>query len=316
MGDGRGPKRSLARAIEYLAARLGLNLVDAADITTQWAEDDKIRIWIKVWDNKTRSWKYLKIKACEWSHQYISVKLSLNSPAKCEVIETVKGVERLANPDSVGFIVNWRQFERLVDEIAPVPVPAAGLPDADESMTTEESIANGEAAPAPAPAENAPVTAESVKAPAPAANTALPVASEGGETTHKDATEKTSALAPGAKVPAPMASPAVSPEVNRGGGTAVDALVSAQSPPSDQPAVAHSAPRTSKRRGPKPGTIDRYGKADRALFPRVTKLMKSEQLTRLGAANRLAEAGKVAGTGTIESRARRLANRHRNEVGN
>jgi hypothetical protein len=191
MGDDRRPKRSLAPAVEYLAARLGLTLVDAADITTQWAEDDKITIWIKVWDNKTRSWKYLKTKACEWSHQYISVGLPpLNGPAKYDVIEEVKGVGRSAYPDAVDFVIDWRKFECQVEEIAPVPIPPAPVhtvsaPDADESGATEESAANGETAPASASTENAPATAGSVESTVPkadAASTELLLPAGGSET--------------------------------------------------------------------------------------------------------------------------------------
>jgi hypothetical protein len=70
------------------------------------------------------------------------------------------------------------------------------------------------------------------------------------------------------------------------------------------------------KRGPKPGAIDRYGEADRALFPEMTGLMKEEHLTRLQAAKRLANDGKVAGIGTPYSRARRLAESYRDEVEN
>jgi hypothetical protein len=95
-------------------------------------------------------------------------------------------------------------------------------------------------------------------------------------------------------------------------------------PPATQPDESAVADTTKpvadrkrmKRRGPEPGTIDRFGDDDRALFPQVTRLMKKENLSRLQAATRLANASKVAGIGTIESRARRLADRYRDEVEN
>jgi hypothetical protein len=162
MGD---PKRSLARAVEYLAERLGLVLVDAADITTQWAEDDKITIRIKVWDNKTRSWKYPKTKAYQWSHQYISVKWPpLNGSAKYEVIEEVKGVERGAYPDAVDFIVDWREFERLVEEIAPVSVVPPPSRQPDEPTPEIQSPAVAEVRPeAPPTVTNMPAAAASAE---------------------------------------------------------------------------------------------------------------------------------------------------------
>jgi hypothetical protein len=67
-----------------------------------------------------------------------------------------------------------------------------------------------------------------------------------------------------------------------------------------------------KRRGPKPGTNDRFG--DRALFGQLTRLMKQQHLSHRQAALKLAKANKVAGTGDIESRARRLAERYQREV--
>jgi hypothetical protein len=120
------------------------------------------------------------------------------------------------------------------------------------------------------------------------------------------------APAPGVEVPAPMASPAVSPGVNRG--TAVDALVPAQSRPSDKPAVAHSASSTSKRRGPEPGAIDRFCQADRALFSDITNIKETKNLTAQEVARELGNLGKVKGRGSLESSMLRLARRYRKEV--
>jgi hypothetical protein len=93
----------------------------------------------------------------------------------------------------------------------------------------------------------------------------------------------------------------------------------------DESTVTDSAPITSepaaarkraKRRGPKPGTIDRFGEADRKLLPEMTELIKAERLTPREAARRLSR--KIAGQtrSSEESRTRRLANRYRNEVKN
>ena len=75
---------------------------------------------------------------------------SLNGPAKYGVIETVKGVERLAYRDAVGFIVNWREFERLVEEITSVATEEPSVAE------PPDSAAKGETAPAPARLDAAP----------------------------------------------------------------------------------------------------------------------------------------------------------------
>jgi hypothetical protein len=78
----------------------------------------------------------------------------------------------------------------------------------------------------------------------------------------------------------------------------------------NHPAASAPDPKPQKNRpGPKPGTIDRFG--DRRLFPQVTRL-KEGGLSRTQAALRLGP--KIRGTGTIESRARRLSERYRDEV--
>jgi hypothetical protein len=64
-----------------------------------------------------------------------------------------------------------------------------------------------------------------------------------------------------------------------------------------------------KRRGP-----DRFSKSDRALFPDVTDLMKTEHLSVREAAGRLGALGKLAGRGVLESRILRLARKYRKEV--
>jgi hypothetical protein len=71
-----------------------------------------------------------------------------------------------------------------------------------------------------------------------------------------------------------------------------------------------------KRPGPQPGTVDRYGEADRELFPEITALTGAQHISVGEAAQRLADGNKVAGKGAADSRARRLADRYRKEVGN
>lgn len=75
------------------------------------------------------------------------------------------------------------------------------------------------------------------------------------------------------------------------------------------------APSKRKRRGPKRGSIDRYGTSDEALFPIMEELKHKEKLSNRQAALRLAhgdvEGLKVEGNGTPESRAARLVNRKR-----
>jgi hypothetical protein len=66
-----------------------------------------------------------------------------------------------------------------------------------------------------------------------------------------------------------------------------------------------TAPRP--RKGPAPGTVDRFGESDRALFPEIERIMREGHETVHAAALELASAGKIQGGGTPESRAKRLA---------
>lgn len=70
-----------------------------------------------------------------------------------------------------------------------------------------------------------------------------------------------------------------------------------------------SVVRSSRRKGPMPGKVDRYSEADRALYGQLEQVMKDEHLSASAAARRLADDAKVAGTGTPLSRARRLTKR-------
>jgi len=81
--------------------------------------------------------------------------------------------------------------------------------------------------------------------------------------------------------------------------------------PLDRLEVVHwPAIHPANRRGPIPGTLDRYGKPDRALYPELKRLMDEKQLSATAAANELANTGKVKGIGTPENRARRLVRRY------
>jgi hypothetical protein len=68
-----------------------------------------------------------------------------------------------------------------------------------------------------------------------------------------------------------------------------------------------------QRRGPSPGTVDRYGDSDKALFQDIKRIMRLERKSVHAAALDLARADKVQGHGTSESRAKRLAKRFRRE---
>lgn len=84
---------------------------------------------------------------------------------------------------------------------------------------------------------------------------------------------------------------------------------SAAAPPVWQVVAAPSPPR--RRKGPAPGTVDRYGASDRALYPELKRLIEKECMSPTAAARQLASDGKVAGVNTsVDSKARRLANRY------
>jgi hypothetical protein len=68
------------------------------------------------------------------------------------------------------------------------------------------------------------------------------------------------------------------------------------------------------RRGPAPGTLDRFGEADRALYRELKRIVRAGKSVN-AAATELAEAGKVKGSGTDASRAKRLATRFIKERG-
>ena len=68
-----------------------------------------------------------------------------------------------------------------------------------------------------------------------------------------------------------------------------------------------------KRRGPAPGSVDRYGKADRALFPKIDRMVSKQQKSVHAAALILAEQGLVPGDGTELSKAIRLARLYRKQ---
>ena len=73
--------------------------------------------------------------------------------------------------------------------------------------------------------------------------------------------------------------------------------------------VSPAPPRMPSRKGPAPGTLDRFGKSDRALFPEIERIMSEHHKSIHAAALELARDKKVDGVGTPESRAKRLAQR-------
>ena len=70
-----------------------------------------------------------------------------------------------------------------------------------------------------------------------------------------------------------------------------------------------------KRFGPEPGTLRRYNDADRALFSDLERIMAEKQKSVTAAALDLAQTGRIAGVGTPESCAKRLAALHKRERG-
>jgi hypothetical protein len=94
------------------------------------------------------------------------------------------------------------------------------------------------------------------------------------------------------------------------------ALFDGEAQPKTEPTPAQTEKSHVKgkaRRGPAPGTVDRYGKYDRALFPEVERIMSEGDKSPYAACCELAENGKVKGVGTAESRAKRLASRFKKE---
>jgi hypothetical protein len=71
--------------------------------------------------------------------------------------------------------------------------------------------------------------------------------------------------------------------------------------------------REGAAKGPLPGKIDRFGEADRALFPEIERLMKSRHCSTTEAVRILAGEHKLAGRGSLDSSIRRLSNRFRKE---
>lgn len=74
------------------------------------------------------------------------------------------------------------------------------------------------------------------------------------------------------------------------------------------PAMA-TAPK--RRKGPEPGSVDRFGESDRALFPELERIMRERHISVHAAALELASGGKIKGAGSEASRAKRLASRYR-----
>ena len=77
--------------------------------------------------------------------------------------------------------------------------------------------------------------------------------------------------------------------------------------PQPQTVAERQPPR--RRKGPAPGTVNRYEVSDRKLYPELEQL-KEKLGSVTAAAVRLAEEGQVAGAGTAYSKGRRLAGRY------
>jgi hypothetical protein len=90
------------------------------------------------------------------------------------------------------------------------------------------------------------------------------------------------------------------------------ALADTDSGPAKEVVAAPPSKSSPKTRGPAPGTVDRYAASDRALYPEIAGLIATG-LSMTAATEDLADADKIAGTGTKASRAKRLARRFRQE---
>jgi hypothetical protein len=88
-------------------------------------------------------------------------------------------------------------------------------------------------------------------------------------------------------------------------------------PPVIAEGVEHGASDAERktRPGPKPDTVRRYAAADFRLFPELKRIMNKEQKSLTAAALDLAQADRIAGVGTPQSRAKRLAGLYQRERG-
>ena len=86
----------------------------------------------------------------------------------------------------------------------------------------------------------------------------------------------------------------------------------AEPPPEPKQPAPKKAAKRRRRPGPRSGTIDRFAEADRALFPKMTELIKQRHITEGEAARILSD--KIEGRGDGDSKIRRLAKRYREEV--
>ena len=91
----------------------------------------------------------------------------------------------------------------------------------------------------------------------------------------------------------------------------VDRLGASKEDPPDVRLVTPAVPTARKpRRGPEPGSVDRFGDLDQALFPELERIMSELRMSVHGAARKLALEEKVDGVGSQASRAKRLASRY------
>jgi hypothetical protein len=95
------------------------------------------------------------------------------------------------------------------------------------------------------------------------------------------------------------------------------AIAPAHLAPINLAGAEEAAPQSAKQKrrpGPQRGTVDRYSKADRALFPELEELIRSGEAASISAAaTMLAGQRKIAGSGLPENNAKRLAERFREE---
>jgi hypothetical protein len=159
-------QRSLARAIQYLTPLLdpsGLGHALAFNVIKEWGMHGVLDCW----GNKpTKSREFAKISSAEWEHleAYFEISALPN-----QVFTKTSDVYRGLDVAYLDVVVDWRQFEHLVEEMAPVPVPAPGKPLPVASSGSPGAEPLGSAAPddaeravekmAPGPASAAPLPA-------------------------------------------------------------------------------------------------------------------------------------------------------------
>jgi hypothetical protein len=115
--------RPFGCAMDCLAARLdrvGLGHADAFNIIGKWAMEGVLDCE----GDKPKTHEHVKITPGEWVHLEPDIEISTSPDRICKATSILlKGL----SVAFVNVVVNWRQFERLVEEIAPASAPAGNF---------------------------------------------------------------------------------------------------------------------------------------------------------------------------------------------